>query len=314
MVSQDGGPGSRSRRRRRGCGRPRPRCAASAAAVAARDAGRAHRAGAGGHRPLDRRCGAGASSERRCRRRAAAAVVGGSSPAASRAVMSSAIRCGEDQALEQRVGGQPVGAVHAGAGDLTAGVEAVEGGPADAGRSRRRRWRSAGRGRPAAGSVAGSKPSSRQPGDDRGEAALEELARRGAGRRGRRGRVPVARIRATMARATTSRGARSAISWTPCMNRTPSRVDEERALAADRLGDQRLLAAGALAEPQHRRVELDELEVGDHRAGAQRGGDAVAGGDGRVGGGGVDLARGRRSPARPRGRARRRPRRPGPRR
>ena len=31
---------------------------------------------------------------------------------------------GEDQALEQRVGGQPVGAVHAGAGDLAGGVEA----------------------------------------------------------------------------------------------------------------------------------------------------------------------------------------------
>ena len=29
----------------------------------------------------------------------------------------------EDQTLEQRVGGQPVRAVHAGAGDLAAGVE-----------------------------------------------------------------------------------------------------------------------------------------------------------------------------------------------
>ena len=75
----------------------------------------------------------------------------------------------------------------------------------------------------------------------------------------------------------------------PCMNRTPSRVDEERALAADRLGDQRLLAAGPLAEPEHGRVELHELEVGDHRAGAQRRGHAVAGRDRRVGRRGVDL-------------------------
>ena len=47
-----------------------------------------------------------------------------------------------------------------------------------------------------------------------------------------------------IALATTSRGARSASSCTPCMKRRPVVVDEERALAADRLGDQRLLAAG----------------------------------------------------------------------
>ena len=67
-------------------------------------------------------------------------------------------------------------------------------------------------------------------------------------------------------------------------------VDEEGALAADRLGDERLLAARALAEPQHGRVELDELEVGEHGAGPQRGGHAVAGRDGRVRRRGVDLA------------------------
>ena len=67
-------------------------------------------------------------------------------------------------------------------------------------------------------------------------------------------------------------------------------VDEEGALAAHGLGDERLLAARALAEPEHGRVELDELEVGEHGAGAQRGGHAVAGRDGRVRRRGVDLA------------------------
>ena len=49
-------------------------------------------------------------------------------------------------------------------------------------------------------------------------------------------------------------------------------VDEERALAADRLGDQRLLAARVGAEVHHRRVELHELQVAQRRPGA--GGDA----------------------------------------
>ncbi len=102
--------------------------------------------------------------------------------------------------------------------------------------------------------------------------------------------MPVSRIRAMIARATTSRGARSASSCWPCMNRTPSLVDEEGALAAHGLGDERLLAARALAEPEHRRVELHELEVGQLGPGAQRSGHAVAGRDGRVGRRRVDLA------------------------
>ena len=43
-------------------------------------------------------------------------------------------------------------------------------------------------------------------------------------------------------------------------------VDQVGALAAYRLGDQRLLALGVRAEEQHGRVELDELQVGDLRA------------------------------------------------
>ena len=43
----------------------------------------------------------------------------------------------------------------------------------------------------------------------------------------------------------------------------PGVVEQDRALAAHRLGHQRLLPLGQRAEPHHRRVELDELEVGD---------------------------------------------------
>ena len=170
---------------------------------------------------------------------------GGSSPAASRAVMSSAIRRGEDQALEQRVGGQPVGAVHAGAGDLAAGVQARSEVPAAQVGARRRRGRSAAAGATGISSVTGSTPCSRQRGDDRREAAARGTRRRGAGRRARRGRCRSRASGAMIALATTSRGARSASSCWPCMNRTPVAVDQERALAAHRLGDQRLLAAAS---------------------------------------------------------------------
>lgn len=67
-------------------------------------------------------------------------------------------------------------------------------------------------------------------------------------------------------------------------------VDQVRALAPDRLGDQRLLALGVGAEEEDGRVELDELQVGDLGPGAQGERHAVAGGDGRVGGGREDLA------------------------
>ena len=102
--------------------------------------------------------------------------------------------------------------------------------------------------------------------------------------------APVSRIRRMIALATTSRGARSASSCCPCMNRTPASSTQERALAAHRLGDQRLLARGPGAEPHHRRVELHELQVAQHRAGAQRERHPVAGGDRRVGGRGEHLA------------------------
>ncbi len=67
-------------------------------------------------------------------------------------------------------------------------------------------------------------------------------------------------------------------------------VHQMRALAPHRLGDQRLLALGVGAEEEHGGVELHELQVGDLGARAQGERDAVAGGDGRIGGRGEDLA------------------------
>ena len=79
---------------------------------------------------------------------------------------------------------------------------------------------------------------------------------------------------------TTSRGARSASGWAPAMIRCPSRVDQHGALAAHGLGDQRLLARGARAGPEHGRVELHHLDVGDLGAGPQGERQPVAGGAG----------------------------------
>ena len=91
-------------------------------------------------------------------------------------------------------------------------------------------------------------------------------------------------------------------------------VDEERALAADRLGDQRLLAAGVGAEVHHGRVELHELQVARAwrrpaaRAPSRRRSRPRGWWSGRTPG------RDRRWRARPRGSAPRRRRRAGPRR
>lgn len=67
-------------------------------------------------------------------------------------------------------------------------------------------------------------------------------------------------------------------------------VDQVGALAAHRLGDQRLLALRVRAEEQHGRVELHELQVGELGARAQRQRHAVAGRHRGVGGRGVHLA------------------------
>ena len=87
--------------------------------------------------------------------------------------------------------------------------------------------------------------------------------------------TPCSAMRAAMARLTTSRGASSST------KRSPSRVAQQRAVAAQRLGQQR---PGHGRVVQRGRVELHELDVGRRHAGPQRHGHAVAGGLGRVGG------------------------------
>ena len=74
------------------------------------------------------------------------------------------------------------------------------------------------------------------------------------------------------------------------MNRLPSASTQVGALAPQRLADQRLLGARRRRGVERGRVELHELEVGDHGAGPQRQRHPVAGGDRRVRGGRVDLA------------------------
>ena len=59
-------------------------------------------------------------------------------------------------------------------------------------------------------------------------------------------------------------------------------VVQDRTLAADRLGHQRLLPAGFRPAPHHGRVELDELEIAHRQPGAQRHRNAVAGDRRRV--------------------------------
>ncbi len=59
-------------------------------------------------------------------------------------------------------------------------------------------------------------------------------------------------------------------------------IQEDRTLAAHSLGDERLLPLRERAEPHHRRMELDELEVGDVGTGAHGQGHAVTGGHVRV--------------------------------
>ena len=133
VVSQAGAVGLGRRRRQAGeRGQRLERCACSrlradAAAPAPRVIARC----------TSRRCGGveqRARARRPRRRRQAAAR-----RRRGRSVMSSAMRWREDQPLQQRVRRQPVGAVHAGAGDLAAGVQARRARSGRAGRSRPRR-------------------------------------------------------------------------------------------------------------------------------------------------------------------------------
>ena len=213
MVSHVAGPGSAVL----GGSAARAARASSAAAVEAPD-----RTGPDPrrHRPLHVEAVRGVEHGRvtGIRRRARAAA---SSPAASRAgdVVGDAVR--EDQALEQRVRREPVGAVHPGARALAAGVEAVDRRPAEqVGLD------------PAGGVVLGRRD--RQQLGGRVEPELAAARRRSTGSAARGSRRPRcrassqtwstcwSRITSRIARATTSRGARSASSCRPAMIRAPA--------------------------------------------------------------------------------------------
>ena len=71
------------------------------------------------------------------------------------------------------------------------------------------------------------------------------------------------------------------------MKRSPLRVDEHRAFAAHRLGDQR---ERVLRRVERGRMELHELHVGQRHAGAMRDREAVAGGDDGIRRVAIDLA------------------------
>ena len=194
----------------------------------------------------------------------------------------------EHQALEEAVGREPVGAVHAGAGDLAGRVEAGHVGAApEVGPHA------------AAGVVAGGRDGD-QVGDrvdavgagggqDGREPALPEL------RAEVPGVEPHVRVPGLDHPAHDRLGhdvARRQVGQLVDALHEPValEVDEEGALAAHGLGDQRLLAAGLGAEVHHGRVELDELQVAEGGAGAQGQRHAVAGRDRRVGGLGEHLA------------------------
>ena len=195
---------------------------------------------------------------------------------------------GEDEPLEERVRGEAIGAVDTRARDLARGIQAGKRCPAlvigldttaDVVLRRGHRQQVGGR-------VDAELTAAR---DDRGKALLEEVAAEVAG-------VEEDVIGARLGHpaqdgAGDDIARREVGELVLALHETDAvLVDEEGPLAADRLGDQRLLTVGALAEPEHGRVELDELQVRDPRPRPQRGCHPVTGGDGGVGRRGVDLA------------------------
>lgn len=245
---------------------------------------RAQDTGAAGHDALDRAPGLGGRQRRghRVGDDGLGARVGAVRDDVGRDAL------GEHQSFEERVGGQPVGAVHTGARDLAAGVQTGHGRPspqvgADAAggvvRGRGDRDRLVDR-------VDAVGPAGRQDG---GEAPLPHLGAEVAG-------VEVHVLGAVQLRLAgdglgddVARGELRHLVLPEHEART-GRVDEVGALAPYRLRHQGLLALRPGAEEEDRGVELDELEVGDLRAGPQCERHTVAGGDRRVGGGREDLA------------------------
>ena len=147
----------------------------------------------------------------------------------------------EDESVEQRVRREPVRAVHAGARRLAAGPQPRE------------RRRAVEVGAHATGEVVGRRRDrepvgawdrARRPDTRARPSGTARRSRRSAWRRARGGRARWSMHRRAIARATTSRGARSPSGWTPCHERRPVLVAQDRALAAQRLGEER---------PRHRR-------------------------------------------------------------
>ena len=203
----------------------------------------------------------------------------------------------EHEALGERVRRQPVGAVQAGAGALADRVEAGQRTSARRGRWPRRPSCSAPRGRPGRGRGAGRCPTSSSAAATLGKRArsTERMSRPTAA-------VPLrSQLRLDRERDLVAR--RELVDEALAVG-----VEQRRALAADRLGDQEAVARAVAA--QRGGVELHELEVGQRGAGGvgeqQPGADRAA----RVGGalperghaaGGEHHARGRaRAAASPR--------------
>lgn len=195
---------------------------------------------------------------------------------------------GVDQALQEGVGGEAVRAVDAGAGDLSARVQAGN-----------RRAAPEVRADASGGVVRGGRHGDglgdrvdavgAAGGEDRGEPGLPHL---GAEVPGVQIHVLGAQLLHAARDALGDDVARRELGQLVLADHEadPVGVDEVGTLTAYGLGDQRLLALRVRAEEEHRRVELHELQVGDLRARAQGERDAVAGGDGRIGRGGEDLA------------------------
>ena len=161
----------------------------------------------------------------------------------------------EDEALAERVGREPVGAVQAGAGALADRVEALDAGrpPVEVGDD------------PAHHVVAGGgdrdalrrrvQPGLLERGDDVREAPRVDHRH-----------VEADRVRAGAPQQVEDRAGDRVARVELVDEALAVVVVERRALAADRLGDQEALAA--LEADDRGRVELGELEVGEHRAGA----------------------------------------------
>ena len=196
---------------------------------------------------------------------------------------SGGIQCGDgapgvDQGLEQRVGGQPVGAVDAGAGGLPGGEQPRHGGAAGAVGQHAAHPVVLGLGdRHGAGGEVEAEVG--QPGGDPGEAAGQETGPAGAldaggvqvhGAGGRAGAVDGAGDHVARGQLRVRVHVRH--------EAVPGAVQQHRALPAHGLGhhERPLRNQGG--------VELDELGVGQHGAGLPSQGRAVAGGAGGVGG------------------------------